>query len=299
MASFSDMVNEVRSNLQGFTLRQDRITYLADDITASDTAIKVGSSSNLAKGVIEIDDELIWIDNFDKASETMNALPGGFGRGWQSTTAASHAKYAPVYLSPTFPRSVIKQAINDTINSLYPKLWGTSSTSFSFNAAQNTYGIPSEAESLLYVSWQTTGPSKEWINVRRWREDHMASTSVFPTGHTITIYDSIQPGRTVQAYYSVLPQQLTNNGDIFATTTGLPQSAYDVVIYGACYRLLSFVDAGRINLTSAEADAMDTKIPSTAGSGASRYIFALYQQRLQEESIKLTDSFPTRAHYIR
>jgi hypothetical protein len=299
MPTFSDMVEEVRSNLQGYTLRQDRITYLANAIDADDTAIKVGSSSNLAKGMIEVDDELIWIDNFDKASATMNALPGGFGRGYQGSVAASHAQYAPVTLSPTFPRKMIKQAINDVLASLYPKLWGTNKTTFTFNAAQNTYGIPSEAESLLYVSWQTPGASKEWINVKRWREDHMANTDQFPTGHTITIYDGIQPGRTVQVYYTVAPQLLVNNSDDFATVTGLPESAFDVVIYGACYRLLTFLDAGRINLSSAEADTMNSKIPSNAGTNVSRYIFALYQQRLQEESIKLTDSYPTRVHYIK
>lgn len=299
MAIFSDMVDEVRSNLQGFTLRQDRITYLANAIDADDTAIVTGSSNNLAKGVIEIDDELIWVDNFNKSTSTMNTLPGGFGRGWQGTTAASHAQYAPIYLAPTFPRQAIKQAINDTINSLYPRLWGTDKFTFQFNAAQNTYGIPSEVESILYLSWQTTGPSKEWINIKRWREDHMANTSAFPTGHTVTIYDAVQPGRTVQAFYSVLPQPLVNNSDDFAAVTGLPASAFDVVIYGACYRLLSFMDAGRINLTSAEADTMDSKIPSTAGSSVSRYIFALYQQRLQEESIKLTDSYPSRVHFIK
>ncbi len=50
------MVNEVRSNLQGYTLRQDRLTYLANTggITASGTEIQVGSSNNLAKGIIEI-----------------------------------------------------------------------------------------------------------------------------------------------------------------------------------------------------------------------------------------------------
>jgi hypothetical protein len=52
----------------------------------------------------------------------MNVIPG-FGRGYQGTTASPHAQYAPVTLSPTFPRNSIKKAINDTINSFYPKLW--------------------------------------------------------------------------------------------------------------------------------------------------------------------------------
>jgi hypothetical protein len=61
--------------------------------------------------------------------------------------------------------------------------------------------------------------------------------------------------------------------------------------------LLSYLDAGRINLSSAEADLNDGKLPSTAGASASKYIFALYQQRLQEESIKLSDKYPIRIHY--
>jgi hypothetical protein len=59
------------------------------------------------------------------------------------------------------------------------------------------------------------------------------------------------------------------------------------------------VDAGRINLSSAEADLNDTKIPSTAGVASSRYIFALYQQRLSEEALKLQDKYPIRIHYTK
>lgn len=299
MAIFSDMVDEVRSNLQGYTLRQDRITYLNSAIDADDTAIVTGSSNNLAKGVIEIDDELIWIDNFNKPTSTMNTLPGGFGRGWQGTTAASHAQYAPIYLSPSFPRQSIKQAINDTINSLYPNLWGVGSTTFTFNASQTAYALPADAETVLYASWQTPGASLEWLPVNRWRSDGLANSTAFPTGNTINIYENIQPGRTVQVWYSKEASPLVNNGDDFATVTGLPASCQDLVIYGACYRLLSFIDSGRINLSSAEADTMDSKIPSTAGAGASRYLFALYQQRLQEESLKLSDKYPIRVHFTK
>jgi len=50
-------------------------------------------------------------------------------------------------------------------------------------------------------------------------------------------------------------------------------------------------------LSSAEADLNDTKIPSTAGVASSRYIYALYQQRLSEEALKLQDKYPIRIHY--
>ena len=296
MATLAEMVDEVRSSLAGYTLRQDRITYLNAAINTTATAMQVGSSSNLAKGIIEIDDELIWIDNFNSSNNTLNAAPG-FGRGWQGTSPAPHAQYAQVTLTPTFPRTVIKQAINDTINSFFPKLWAINSVTFTFNASQTTYPLPDDVESIIYASWQTTGSSLEWLPINRWRADPMANISAFNTTNTINIYENIQPGRTVQVYYTTTPNTLDANTDDFSDVSGLPESCRDVVTLGASYKLLSYVDSGRINLSSAEADLNDTKIPSSAGVASSRYIFALYNQRLNEEALKLQDKFPIRIHY--
>jgi hypothetical protein len=298
MPTLNEMVDEVRANLQGYALRQDRITYVADaaGLTTTSTSITVGSSNNLAKGVIEIDDELIWIDSFTTASNTLNVIPG-FGRGYQGTTAAPHAQYAQVTLSPTFPRNSIKKAINDTINSFYPKLWIASAYTFTFNASQTTYALPDDAQDILFISWQTTGSSQEWLPVNRWRLDSMANAATFNSQNTINIYENVQPGRTIQVWYTSTPNTLDANTDDFADVTGLPDSCKDVVVLGAAYKLLSYLDAGRINLSSAEADLNDGKLPSSAGVAASRYIFALFQQRLNEEALKLADKYPIRIHY--
>jgi hypothetical protein len=300
MSTLNDMVSEIRSNLQGYTLRQDRISYVKNPagLTTTSTAITLGSAANLAKGIIEIDDELIFIDSFDKATNVLNVIPG-FGRGYQGTAPSPHSTNAQVTLAPTFPRVSIKKAINDTINSLYPNLWSVSSYTFTFNASVTTYALPDDLEDILYVSWQTTGSSQEWLPLKRWRLDNFASGATFNTNNTLNIYDNVQPGRTVQVWYTTTANTLDANTDDFADVTGLPQSCQDVVTLGASYKLLSFLDAGRINLTSAEADNADSKTPSTAGVSASRYIFALYQQRLNEEALKLKDKYPIRIHYTR
>lgn len=300
MPTLGEMIDEIRANLQGYALRQDRVTYITNSggITATSNSITVGSANNLAKGVIEIDDELIWIDNFDKANNQMVVAPG-FGRGYQGTTAAPHAQYAQVTLAPTFPRVNIKKAINDTINSYYPKLWSVASTTFTFNASQVTYALPDDLEAILYMSWQTTGSSQEWLPINRWRADPMANSATFNTKNTVNIYENIQPGRTIQVWYTTEPNTLDASTDDYEDVTGLPASTYDVTVLGASYKLLSFLDAGRINLTSAEADLNDTKNPYNSGATASRYLFALFQQRLQEEALKLADKYPIRLHYTK
>jgi len=298
MSTLNEMVDEVKTNLQGYTLRQDRISYITSALTTTSSSIVIGTSSNLAKGTIEIDDELIWIDTFNKTNNTLNVAPG-FGRGYQGTTPAPHSQYAQVTLAPTFPRVSIKKAINDTINGLYPNIWAIATFTFTFNAAVNTYALPDDLEGILYMSWQTTGSSQEWISINRWRLDNFANAATFNSNNTVSIYDSVQPGRTVQVWYSTTANTLDNNSDDFADVTGLPQSSQDVVTLGAAYKLLSFIDPGRINLTSAEADNADSKIPSTASTSSSRYIFALYQQRLNEEALKLKDKYPIRLHYTK
>jgi len=190
MPTLSQMISEVRSNLAGYTLRQDRITNLANTggITATDLIVQIGSADNLAKGIIEIDDELIWINSFDRTNLTLNVIPG-FGRGYQGTTPSPHSQNAQVTMTPTFPRVTIKQAINDTINSFYPKLFAVQSTTFTFNAAQVAYPLPDDARDVLFVSWQTVGPSREWLPVNKWRIDRMANVQAFDTTKTVNIYD--------------------------------------------------------------------------------------------------------------
>jgi hypothetical protein len=299
MPTLSDMIDEVKINLQGYTLRQDRITYLANSggINSSATSATIGSSSNLAKGIIEIEDELVLVDSFDKTSNTLTIMPG-FGRGYQHSTAATHAQYSPVIIAPAFPRISIKQAINDTITSLYPKLWSNATTTLTYNPAVTTYELPVGIEDITTLSWQAIGPSKEWIPINNWRMDPMANTTAFASGSSVSIHDRITPGRTIQVAYRKAATVLSNASDEFTTVTGLPASCRDVVVLGAAYKMLSYVDAGRVNLTSAEADAADSKTPSAAGTNISKYIFALYNQRLNEESSKLMGQYPIRPHRI-
>jgi hypothetical protein len=296
--TFENLIDEVNLNLSGYTLRQERIGYInnTSGITSSDLSITLGNTNNIAKGIIEIDDELLWVDSFDKNSGTLTIAP--FGRGYNKTVAAAHNRYAPVIFSPTFPRTIIRQAINDTISSVYPKLWGVASTTFTFQATTSTYALPNTCQDVLSATWQSVGPTKEWLPVKKWRPDFMANSSSFGgSNKTISVYDGITPGRNVMVWYKTIPSTLTNLSDDFETVTGLPSSARDVITLGASYRILSFIDPGRLNFESAEADLADTKLSSTAGAAASKYMLGLYQQRLNEEATKLLGQYPTRPHY--
>jgi hypothetical protein len=295
MTTFNEMVEEVLINLEGFTLRQDRTTYLTAAIDSDDLTIALASGDNIGKGIVEIDDELIHIDSVDRSDRSATISP--FGRGYRGTTAASHALNSKVTFAPSFPKISVKRAINDTIRAVYPNVFGVASTTFTFNPSVTTYSLPNEAETVLAVSWDTIGPSNEWLPIRRWRHEPTANIGEYATGNAISIYEAIVPGRTINVVYTKSPAALSNANDVFTTVTGFEESSRDLIVYGAAYRMASFIDPGRLTFTSPEADQNDQTRPFGAGTNTARYLLALYQQRLQEETSRLNGKYPVRVHY--
>jgi hypothetical protein len=241
----------------------------------------------------------MWVDSFDRVGNTATVSP--YGRGYLGTPATTHAADAKVTISPIFPRYVIKKAINDTIRAMGASLLSVKQTTFTFNAAVNTYEFENlNIENILTMSWQDTGPSKEWIRIRRWDFDPLADTATWGSGsQTVTIYDWITPGRTVKVMYATPPTAMENNSDVFTTTTGYPESARDIAILGASYRLLAYLDPARAGQISPQADETDGKRPYGASASATKQLFALYSQRLNEEVATLQNAYPPRIHYTR
>ena len=297
MTTLNSLVDDVQLDLSGFTYRQDRVTYLLTAATSADLVLNVASTDNIGKSIIEIDDEMMWVDSYDRQANTITIAP--FGRGYNGTTAAAHATNAKVVITPTYPRAAVKRAINDTINAVYPKVFSVGSSAVSFLASRTTYSVPATAIQILSMAWQSVGPTKEWLPIRQWRWDPIAYAPSFSTGRTVSIYDNVLPGRTINIVYAQMPVNLSTNTDDFETTTGLPTSMKDVIVYGAAWRLSSYVDPARISITAPGADELDSKRPYGTGTNVTKQLQALYQNRLEEESLKQKLQYPTRVHYSR
>ena len=303
--TFSQLVDEVLINLSGYTYQQDRSTYLTAAVTtttspsSSPTVLSLGSTQDVGKGIIEIDEELMWVTSFDRVANTATIAP--YGRGYLGTTAATAAIDTKVTISPIFPRYVVKNAINDTIRAVGGSLFSVKQTTFTFNAAVTTYEFENlDIENILTMMWQDIGPSKEWIRVRRWDFDPFADVGVWGSGsQTVTIGDYITPGRTVKVMYTTRPSILSSNSDVYETVTGLPASSKDVVVLGAAYRLLAYLDPARASQISPQADEIDAKRAFGSANSAARQLFALYTQRLNEEVKAQQGQYPTRVHYTR
>lgn len=300
-ATFAQIVSRVKQQLLGYTRDQASISYLTSPMTATDTTFLIDPETvtNISRGLIEIGDELILVKKYDRATGTVTVMGGLSGRGVEGTTAASHPTNTIVTDDPMYPTSRVKEAINDTINGTYPDLWVFGEYEFPKIAARYEYPVPAECEDVYKVTVNTIGPSAVWFPLSSWRFDPIASTTAgqvkptpTPTGKTIQIMrDFIVPGRNIRVSYIKKPNTMSADSDDFTTTTGYPDRYIDLITYGACWRLLPAYESARLQQQAIEATERAPLVPTGAGSNASKYYMALYQQRLAEERTRLQRLF--------
>jgi hypothetical protein len=303
----NELTDEVLINLAGYTLQQDKATHLTADIStttstiAAPTIFSVADAQRLGAGIVEIDDELLWVDTVDRVSNTATVSP--YGRGFSGSTAATHTAGSKVTISPTFPKHVVKRAIQDTIRAMGSSMFAVKQTSFTFSStAINTYELDNKnIQNILTMHWQDIGSSREWIRIKRWDLDSFPDVATWGSGaQTVTIGDRIVSGRKVKVVYTTVPTTLsTSSTDSFTTQTGLPESCKDVVILGASYRLIAYLDPARTGAQSPQADETDNTRTFGSATNAYRQLFALYNQRLSEETMSQQQQYPPRVHFSR
>ena len=146
------MIDEVSMNLSGYTLQQDRATHITANVAATASTIaapitlSLASTDSVGKGIVEIDEELFWVDNYDRVGNTATIAP--YGRAYLGTTLAAHTAGVKVTIAPTFPRFTIKRAINDTINAIGSSIFAAATTTITSNAAVAAFRLPTTGTTL-------------------------------------------------------------------------------------------------------------------------------------------------------
>jgi hypothetical protein len=286
--TFNEIVNEVRSTLRGYGLVREQVTFLNGSINSSVLAATVDDGSLLQPGVIEIDSECLWVQSI--ATNALTISPDG--RGWDGTTAASHADNARVILDPAWPKWRIERAVNDTIVGAAPDIYGVGTTSFTYNPSVQTYSVPADAEGVLKVTADTIGPSLNQDEIYEYKFNSSAPTGEFATGNCVTLLRAPFPGRTVTVAYRKNPSALASGDDL--SDAGLNDSARALIVYGAVGRLLSLVDVSRVHTgTAVSAEFADVNRVGTATQLAAQ-VSARYQMELSQERRRLDMTYPPR-----
>lgn len=289
MTTFRNLQDEVLQTLLGYGLAQPRATFLSAGVNATDLAFTVRDVDSLEQGVAEIEDEAVFIESVDQSSNTITLAPDG--RGFYGTTAAAHLTDTRLTFGSPWPRRRVRSAINDVIIATYPTLFAVAQAQFTFNPSVTTYSLSAEAEQVLMVTADVNGPSKEQQVVRRYSTNLVAPTDDWPTTNTITLQEAVSPGRTVTVTYLKQPSALVNDADQL-TASGLRETAKLAIIYGACAQLVSYMDAARLPVDTAQADEQDAKTPVGQASRVAGQLRLYYENELERERRRLRAATP-------
>jgi len=294
MSTFEDIIQEVLTSTEGIS--RDVNVYGAvgaGGINSSVTTIPstggvFADGAGFTTGLIEIEDELI---NEQAFSRTTGAFSSCI-RGWRGTTAATHAAGALITDNPTYPRILVKRAINDAIRNVFPRLFAVKEYEFTVTN-QFRFEIPAGALNVLNVSFETTSTGY-WCNSEAWK---FIPHDGGATGKAIEIAD-IPTGRTARVMYTAQPTPLVNNADVYNTVTGLDDWTRDIIVLGALWRLTSATDISNIGYTTAEQSSFHSQSPKYVGSDITKNLMQLYQARMSEAEERIQELYPAVKHRV-
>ena len=297
MATLTQLTEQTIGEIGSYVKNQESVTIITNAIDDNDLTLTVDDATAASKGIIEVDDELMYVKKSVAASGTLQILGTASvasGRGWRGTTATSHVAGSIVRNNPIFPRSQVKRALLETIKGMnFPVL---ANETFTFNGSDYSYVMPDALVDVTGVSWELPDSTGVWALIKRWRLD----TNYLDSGTTkqaLILNEAPMSGADVRVQYTKYPSTITDNQEL--TVSGLPSSCEDVVRLGAMYRLLSTVDPGKVTATSVSADVLDQPVSAGASTSAAKYIFQLYSVRLAEEVAKQQANFLNTIQYSR
>lgn len=297
MATLTQLTEQTIGEIGSYVKNQESVTIITNSIDSDDLTLTVDDATAASKGIIEVDEELMYVKKAVAASGTLQILGTASvasGRGWRGTTATSHVVGSIVRNNPTFPRSQVKRALLETIKGMnFPVL---ANETFTFNGSDYSYVMPDSLVDVTGVSWELPDSTGVWALIKRWRLD----TNYLDSGTTkqaLILNEAPMSGADVRVQYTKYPTAITDNQEL--TVSGLPSSCEDVVRLGAMYRLLSTVDPGKVTATSVSADVLDQPVSAGASTSAAKYIFQLYSVRLSEEVAKQQANFLNTIQYQR
>lgn len=278
LASTKEELNTLSAALSDTTSTTVSLTY---DLRG----IQVGA-------VLEIDTELVYVLATDEGAKTATVI-----RGYQDSTAATHASGAQVTVNPKFPLAAIFDAQNDVLDDLTGEgFFKVTTVEQTYSAATDGYNLTgiTDLVGIYRVSYKDSGSQKAWPEIPHYHYDvrRDVETDDFATGFALILAESANPGRQLRIEVKVPLTRLTATSQDIVTQTGLLASAEPLIKYGAAMKLVYWRETMR-NVFEAQGDSRRAEeVPAGANIGAARGWQAVYDRTLSNALDDLNRRYP-------
>lgn len=283
------LVDEILDSLHGYVRDQSQATSLSAEMASGDLTFVVDEYSQVSRGLVEIDEELIYVSGVSTAGAA-TVMP--WGRAQNGTTAAAHTTGTKVVMSPLYPRRRVQDAVFGTLREIFPQVYGVSQATLDVTPARTNYTLPSDCFDVLSVESFVIGPSQMWLPMRRWRVNRT------PTAVELEVLGGFYPGNDMVRvnYITDLPADLSITS---LTELGYTQHVHDLVVLGATARLLMQTEPSRLQVRAVEASGRAEAVPAGSITKVANNLYSMFLQRARAEADRLQQRYPPQPHFVR
>lgn len=290
MSTVGTVVDRTLRQLMSGTIEERNKTVGALTATSTSIVFQYDLGGVRAGGVIQIDNELMYVWEVSSGSKTVEVE-----RAWNGTAAAAHASGAVAIVDPKFPRSQILEAINaeiDDLSSPMNGLYQIKSLELNYNGTWNMINLPTTDKIIDLVSVTVRYIATDYPVIRRCRLIRDLPNDDFSAGYAIRFDEQVRAGRMIVVYKAPFTNVTTETQNL-QNIAGFPTTAEDILIMGAQIRLVSPREVKR-NFTESQGDTRRSEeVPTGSVSSSINNIIRMRRDRITAEAARLARQYPT------
>jgi hypothetical protein len=290
MSTVGTVVDRTVRQLMSGTVEERNKTTAALTATSTSIVFQYDLNGIRAGGVIQIDNELMYVWEVSSGSKTVTVE-----RGWNGTTAAAHVTNSIAIVDPKFPRAQILEAINaeiDDLSSPMNGLYQIKSLELNYNGTWNMISLPTIDKIIDLVSVTIRYIATDYPVIRKCRLIRDLPNDDFSAGYAIRFDEQVRAGKMIVVYKAPFTN-VTSEAQNLQNVSGFPSTAEDILMMGAQIRLVSPREVKR-NFTESQGDTRRAEeVPTGSVSSSINNIIRMRRDRITAEAARLARQYPT------
>ena len=290
MSTVGTVVDRTLRQLMSGTVEERNKTVGALTATTTSISFQYDLNGMRAGGVIQIDNELMYVWEVSTGSKTITVE-----RAWNGTTAAAHITGSVAIVDPKFPRAQVLEAINaeiDDLSSPMNGLYQIKSLELNYNGTHTMVNLPTTDKIIDLVSVSLRFIATDYPKIRRCRLIRDLPNDDFSAGYAIRFDEQVRSGRMVVVYKAPFTN-VTTEAQNLQNIAGFPTTAEDILMMGAQIRLVSPREVKR-NFTESQGDTRRSEeVPTGSVSSSINNIIRMRRDRITAEAARLARQYPT------
>ena len=291
MSQVSDIIDKVNRQLLSGTV-EERNKLSAQLSTTATSLTVLYDLDGIRKGtVVQLGQEQMYVWEVTTSTKTLTVE-----RGFNGTTAETHAANAIVTLNPRFPRNQILEAINAELADLSSPVNGLfqiKTVELQYNGSDRMIDLTGAGNIQSLYSIHFRYKSDDYPRVHKAKLLRNMPAQDFPSGLALSLDGGPGMAGKLVVRYKADFDLVTNEADDLVLAAGVPETAEDLVVLGAQIRMMSAREVKR-NFTESQGDTRRAnEVPPGAVNASITNLQRLRRDRMTAEAMRLVRQYPT------